>query len=199
MIFFRSLLSGVLDPDKLDYLNRDAYFCGVPYGIQDTDFVLERIRLHPDRGLSLDAAGIPAVENVLFSKYLMYRTVYWHRTVRIATAMIKKALILGLRNRVIEPSCLYGLDDEDFFRTVGNKDYRPFALIRRVANRDLYKSVKEIPFDEKNSRHLALLDLEARVKNRRSACREAFPPAGKRPDRHSGKDQLRNRPSYPPE
>ena len=28
--FFRGLLSGVLDPDKLDYLNRDAFFCGVP-------------------------------------------------------------------------------------------------------------------------------------------------------------------------
>ena len=27
---YRHLLSGVLDPDKLDYLNRDAYFCGIP-------------------------------------------------------------------------------------------------------------------------------------------------------------------------
>ena len=37
-VFFQKLLSGVLDPDKLDYLNRDAFYCGVPYGIQDTDF-----------------------------------------------------------------------------------------------------------------------------------------------------------------
>ena len=162
--FFRSLLSGVLDPDKLDYLNRDAYFCGVPYGVQDIDFVLERLRLHPDRGLSIDAAGIPAVENVLFSKYLMYRTVYWHRTVRMATAMIKKALVLALEDRAIEPADLYGLDDEDFFRTVGRKDYGPFSLLLRVADRDLFKTVKELPFDEEDPRHLALLDLKERAK-----------------------------------
>ena len=41
--FYAKLLSGVLDPDKLDYLNRDAFFCGVPYGIQDVDFILDRI------------------------------------------------------------------------------------------------------------------------------------------------------------
>ena len=46
-VFFQKLLSGVLDPDKLDYLNRDAFYCGVPYGIQDTDFILSQ--LLPDK------------------------------------------------------------------------------------------------------------------------------------------------------
>ena len=46
--FYWKLLSGVLDPDKLDYLNRDAFFCGVPYGIQDVDFILEEV--YPHRG-----------------------------------------------------------------------------------------------------------------------------------------------------
>ena len=36
--------------------------------------------------------NISAVENILFSKYLMYRAVYWHRNVRVATAMIKEGL-----------------------------------------------------------------------------------------------------------
>jgi HD superfamily phosphohydrolase len=89
--FYRRLLSGVLDPDKLDYLNRDARNCGVPYGAQDVDFIIGR--LHPDkhRGLVIDSRGIPSVESILFSKYLMYRTVYWHKGVRSATAMIKSA------------------------------------------------------------------------------------------------------------
>ncbi|MDR3201122.1 MAG: HD domain-containing protein [Spirochaetales bacterium] len=142
--FFRRILSGVLDPDKLDYLNRDAYYCGVPYGVQDTDFVIDRIHPHPLKGIALDEGGVPAVENILFSKYLMYRTVYWHRTVRIATAMIKKAVFLALAEGVIAPEDLYGLDDEDFFRTIGEKDYPPFALIRKAAARDLYKTAAEI-------------------------------------------------------
>ena len=49
--FYRKLLSGVLDPDKLDYLNRDARYCGVPYGAQDVDFILSRVHPHPERGL----------------------------------------------------------------------------------------------------------------------------------------------------
>ena len=37
-----------------------------------------------------------SVEGLLFSKYLMYRSVYWHKGVRSATAMIKKAVLLAL-------------------------------------------------------------------------------------------------------
>ncbi|WP_461248060.1 HD domain-containing protein, partial [Treponema sp. R6D11] len=64
--FYRKLLSGALDPDKLDYLNRDARYCGVPYGAQDVDFILSK--LHPDkkRGVDIDSRLIPNVESVLF-------------------------------------------------------------------------------------------------------------------------------------
>ena len=37
---YRKILSGPLDPDKLDYLSRDAYFSGVPYGTQNTDYII---------------------------------------------------------------------------------------------------------------------------------------------------------------
>ena len=100
IVLFRNLLSGVLDPDKLDYLTRDAYFCGVPYGIQDVDFIISRIKPYKKSGLAVDSQGLPAVENLLFSKYLMYKTVYWHKTVRVATAMIKKAIISGLTEEI---------------------------------------------------------------------------------------------------
>jgi len=87
--FYRRLLSGVLDPDKLDYLNRDARYCGVPYGNQDVDFTFSRPIPHQERGIDIDSRLIANVEAVLFSKYLMYRSVYWHHSVRSATAMIK--------------------------------------------------------------------------------------------------------------
>lgn len=168
--FFRRILSGVLDPDKLDYLNRDAYYCGVPYGIQDTDFVISRMHPHPERGISLDNTGVPAVENILFSKYLMYRAVYWHKTVRIATAMIKKAVYLALREGVILPENLYGLDDEDFFRTVGRNSFPPLSLVRRVASRDLFKSVFDIPCSD--GRQTRLEDLDLRTETEALAAEE---------------------------
>ena len=151
--FFRKLLSGVLDPDKLDYLNRDAYFCGVPYGIQDVDFFLEEIVLDREDGFQMTAKGITAVENILFSKYLMYKTVYWHKTVRIATAMIKKALLLALADAVIAPDDLYLLTDRLLLEMVHTISYPPFKLIENVFRRSLYKQVASIDFNPRRESH----------------------------------------------
>ncbi len=160
--FYRRLLSGVLDPDKLDYLNRDAFFCGVPYGMQDTQFVLHKMLPHPSQGVALEEDGVTAVENVLFSKYQMYRTVYWHRAVRIATAMIKQAVYSGMISKKITSQDLYWLDDEEFFRTFPADSYAPFQLIEQVMHRQLYKTAYEQSFDPQNSAHTDLTDLPHR-------------------------------------
>jgi len=162
VIFFRNILSGVLDPDKLDYLNRDAFFCGVPYGIQDTDFAISKI-VPTENGIGINHQGITAVENILFSKYLMYKTVYWHKTVRIATAMIKKAVITGLTEGIIKSDDLYGLTDNDFFNRY-TEDFHPvMKLIEMVNRRSLYKCVYEVPFDAENKLHNRLSDLDQRL------------------------------------
>ena len=138
--FFRQLLSGVLDPDKLDYLNRDAYYCGVPYGAQDVDFIYSRLFPHPRRGVEIDSRGIPSVESILFSKYLMYRSVYWHRQLRSATAMIKKALLEGLEQGCIRAEELYNLDDQGLFSLIAakEKELSVFSLARKVKEGKLY-------------------------------------------------------------
>ncbi len=177
--FFRNLLSGVLDPDKLDYLSRDAYFCGVPYGIQDVDFVLGEIRPHGIDRFAVTEKGLTSVESVLFSKYLMYKTVYWHKTVRVATAMVKKALLLGIESGEIRKKDLYGLDDEEFFRLFDRSRYSGFGIITDVLNRKLFKTVFSIPFDERNKFHRALVGLENRLKEEREILREVYKLTGK--------------------
>lgn len=159
---YRNLLSGSLDPDKLDYLNRDAYFCGVPYGLQDIDFAISRIRPNGYDGIGLEESGVSAVENILFSKFLMYRAVYWHRTVRVATAMIKKAVHIGLDEEVIRPEDLYGLDDELFIARFTDHTFPPFRMIEDVGGRRLLKPVATIPFDPTDPRHHLLGDIAVR-------------------------------------
>ena len=160
--FFRNLLSGVLDPDKLDYLNRDAYFCGVPHGIQDVDFILAEI--HPGaNGLMVTEKGLSAVESILFSKYMMYKTVYWHKTVRIATGMIKKAVLLALQASVLQPEDLYWLDDYQFATLTERHEFAPLQLIRRVIERRLYKLVAAVAFDAGNALHLKLQNVNDRL------------------------------------
>lgn len=163
IIIYRRILSGVLDPDKLDYLSRDAYFCGVPYGVQDIDFIISKLRYHHAEGLVLNEQGLHAVENVLFSKYLMYRSVYWHKAVRIATAMIKKAMYLSISTELIKPDDLYGIDDNEFFSRYGDDQFRYRGLINRVAERRFYKSIWEAPFEPGCSLHERLRDLDSRA------------------------------------
>jgi HD superfamily phosphohydrolase len=160
VLFFRRILSGVLDPDKLDYLNRDAFFCGVPYGIQDTDFFIDKIVPTPT-SLALDEGGLGSVESLLFAKYQMYHSVYWHRTVRIATAMIKKAVLLGLSEGDLDKRELYGLDDADFYRTLALRERGYYQLAGMVFERRLLKTAYETPYIP--ARHLKAADLGERL------------------------------------
>jgi len=146
--FYRKLLSGALDPDKLDYLNRDARYCGVPYGAQDVDFILSRLQPDKKRGVDIDSRLIPNVESILFSKYLMYRTVYWHRQVRAVTAMLKKALINGLKTEQITGEDLYDLDDYSLFSLLEKKikkiEGSPIngaALVEYVREGNIYAAI----------------------------------------------------------
>ncbi|WP_171832157.1 HD domain-containing protein [Oceanispirochaeta sp. M1] len=161
LIFFRNILSGVLDPDKLDYLNRDAYFCGVPYGMQDIDFVISQIR-PTESGICLTTKGVTAVENILFSKYLMYKTVYWHSDVRISTALVKKAVYLGLSQGYFKAEELYGMDDDEFFRRMTETPEELASLVRESETPRKYKIISQQPFDEGNKLHRELMDLDFR-------------------------------------
>ncbi|MCL2196342.1 MAG: HD domain-containing protein [Treponema sp.] len=157
LLFYRKLLSGALDPDKLDYLNRDARYCGVPYGAQDVDFILSRLYPNKERGADIDSRLIPNVESILFSKYLMYRTVYWHRQVRAATAMVKKALINDLNSGELSGNDLYDLDDNGLFSLLGQN-----SLIESVREGRIFATAVEIPPEKTD--FTALRETNGRVK-----------------------------------
>ncbi|MHC1692103.1 MAG: HD domain-containing protein [Sphaerochaetaceae bacterium] len=162
--FYRALLSGTLDPDKLDYLSRDAFFCGIPYGMQDASYIINRLA-YIDPGLpAIPVSAIGAVEHLLFSKYLMYQNVYWHRTTRAATAMIKKALYLALMDQVITKQALYGLDDESFFQLPQQyPHFAPFALLEQVRDNQLFTTHMQIAFNGSRSLQDHCCHLERRL------------------------------------
>ncbi len=55
----RGLVSGSLDLDKMEYLRRDARFCGVPYGEVDVDRLIQGLVLLPDPGVGPVRGGGP--------------------------------------------------------------------------------------------------------------------------------------------
>jgi len=160
--FYRSLLSGALDPDKLDYLNRDAFFCGVPYGMQDVSYITDKLMIHAGKpALPFSAAG--SVEHLLFSKYLMYKNVYWHKRVRSATAMIKKALLCSLEEGVLTPGDLHVLDDEQFFTLADQKHYKPLSLFSQVRDNNMLSCRFEEDFDENRALDRGASSLQERI------------------------------------
>lgn len=161
-LLFRSFLSGVLDPDKIDYLTRDAFFCGVPYGIQDADYIMRRLVVHEDK-LAIDMKGEMSIEALIFAKYQMYRSVYWHPDVRAATAMVRKSIFLGLASDIIQPNDLYGLDDMSFGRLINHAKFPSFKLARDAEEKRIYRLAAEHPFDENNPVHRELLEVAKRV------------------------------------
>jgi HD superfamily phosphohydrolase len=113
----QGLVSGSLDLDKIEYLQRDAHFCGVPYGDVDVDRLLYSLVVAEDPAtgkheVGVHEKGVAALESLLFAKYQMFRNVYWHHAVRAATVMYKRIVGDALTANVIEPDELVGQTDE---------------------------------------------------------------------------------------
>ncbi|MDR0787337.1 MAG: HD domain-containing protein [Gemmatimonadota bacterium] len=111
------LVAGSLDLDKIEYLNRDALFCGVPYGTVDVDRLIHALALLPDPDtgrleIGIHEKGLSALESLLFAKYQMFRNVYWHHAVRAATAMFKRTIQDAVDAGLITPPELIGRTDE---------------------------------------------------------------------------------------
>ena len=87
-IFWRDLVTGQLDADRMDYLLRDALHTGVRSGGFDLDRLIGTIVAIPpkeDRGprLGISEGGVHAAESLVLARYFMFTQVYFHR-VRIA-------------------------------------------------------------------------------------------------------------------
>ncbi|MDF1866230.1 MAG: HD domain-containing protein [Saprospiraceae bacterium] len=78
--FLHQLISGQLDMDRMDYLNRDSFFTGVHEGVIGYDRIIKMLAVHNDE-LVVEEKGIYSIEKFLIARRLMYWQVYLHKTV----------------------------------------------------------------------------------------------------------------------
>ena len=79
----KSLISGEVDCDRMDYLLRDAYYCGVTYGDYDIDWLISSLSFTQHEGnivLTISENGLRAFEDMLLARYHMIDQVYFHKT-----------------------------------------------------------------------------------------------------------------------
>ena len=144
----QGLISGSIDLDKLDYLRRDAFMCGVSYGEIDVDRLINALTIvrEPQSGsprIGMIEKGLSALESLLFARYQMYRNVYWHHAVRSATAMYKRLVADALDAGALDARTLAGFTDEGLIHALGQR--APNPLLGALRERRLYKRAFECP------------------------------------------------------
>ncbi len=89
--FLHQLVSGQLDMDRMDYLNRDSFFTGVYEGVIGYDRIIKMLSVHKDY-LVVEEKGLYSIEKFLIARRLMYWQVYLHKTVLVAEQMLVQIL-----------------------------------------------------------------------------------------------------------
>ena len=89
--FLHQLVSGQLDIDRMDYLNRDSFFTGVSEGVISSDRIIKMLNVKNDH-IVVEEKGIYSIEKFLIARRLMYWQVYLHKTVIAAEQLLAKIL-----------------------------------------------------------------------------------------------------------
>ena len=85
------ITSDLFGADRMDYLLRDSYHVGVPYGLVDKDRLVRSLRIldiplndnNESIPLGIHEKDLPLVESLLMSRHWMYSQVYQHPTRKI--------------------------------------------------------------------------------------------------------------------
>ncbi len=85
--FLHQLVSGQLDLDRLDYLNRDSFYTGVSEGVIGSERIIKMLNVFNDE-LVVEAKGIYSIEKFVLARSLMYWQVYLHKTVVSAECLL---------------------------------------------------------------------------------------------------------------
>lgn len=92
----KALISGEVDCDRMDYLLRDSYFCGVAYGQYDLDWLISSMGLAEHDGrlvFTISENGVRAFEDMLLARYHMIDQVYFHKTKAGFAHFLERAIL----------------------------------------------------------------------------------------------------------
>ena len=175
--FWRNLIDGQMDADRMDYLLRDSMHSGVGYGQFDLQHLIQSVALIPfseskeelaeaEIRFGVSESGIHAAEALILARYFMFTQVYFHKTRVIYDYHLEEAL-----KCMLPGGCFPTPDNlDDYLKW---DDWRVLGLLaegkggehgKRLANRKHYREVYhtlETPTEEdteKFDRVKAVLD-----------------------------------------
>jgi len=90
--FLRSLFSGIYTIDNMDFVLRDAYMSGYNAHAFDLERLLHYSFFTP-QGLTIHSRGVAALVQFMSVRAELFRTIYFHRTVRAIDLTLKDLFI----------------------------------------------------------------------------------------------------------
>ncbi len=129
---FRVLLSQIvsseLDCDRMDYLERDAYFCGTNYGRIELSWLIGNLTFYEVSGtlyLALNRRALYAFDDFLLARHHMHLMVYFHH---------KSIIYEEMLNRYLTSSdCEFALP-ADINEYINCNDYALYQHLNKVDN-----------------------------------------------------------------
>ncbi|MBS3815797.1 MAG: nucleotidyltransferase, partial [Hadesarchaea archaeon] len=138
--YLGQIIHSDIDIDQMDYLLRDAHFTGVALGRVDTDRLMRTLTVSEDN-LVIERKGIEAAEGLLTARALMFSSVYFHHTTRIAELMLANAVDYALsEDTVITKQNFCRMSDEELSEKLYSVNGYPREMITRIRYRQLFKT-----------------------------------------------------------
>lgn len=148
------IVSSEMDVDRMDYLERDAYFCGTNYGKVELEWLLANLTYHEVDNclhLALNRRALYTFDDFLLARHHMHLMVYFHHKSIIYEEMLNRYLS--------SKDCSFFLP-ADIEKYIGCTDYAlyqhlstvPNEWARRITERKTYRMLFELHSNEETQR-----------------------------------------------
>ncbi|MBN1540373.1 MAG: HD domain-containing protein, partial [Candidatus Thermoplasmatota archaeon] len=138
--YLHQIIHSALDADQLDFLLRDSHYTGVAYGIIDLDRIIATTTLFHGE-MMVEKRGISSLEGMLVARSLMYSSVYFHKTARIAESMLCRAGSTLSDDELLQ---VWNMSDGEALRYMRERAGLCGGLSTRLTYRKLFKSAFRI-------------------------------------------------------
>lgn len=142
------LVSSELDVDRMDYLLRDSYYTGTPYGNFDRDWLIGGLtHFESEDGsvnLALNGRALLSFEDFLLSRYHMFVMVYFHHRTNAYDRMLIR-FFEGLDESYTlpgNPRDYVDADDPSIYACL--REHRGNVWAERILNREPIRLVLEL-------------------------------------------------------
>jgi HD superfamily phosphohydrolase len=139
-VILSQIVSSEMDVDRMDYLERDAYFCGTNYGKVELNWLMSNLTYHPRDHrlhLALNRRALYTFDDFLLARHHMHLMVYFHHKSLIYEELLYRYFT--------SPDCAFEVPS-NIEEYISCTDYALWQHLAGVGNEWATRMVERRPF-----------------------------------------------------